>query len=479
MNPWEEGPAGRALAFFYDICRIPRGSGNEKAVADYVLAVAERLGLWAYRDEAGNVYVKKPGSPGKEDHPAILFQSHLDMVCEKDDDVDHDFLKDPIDYYVDGEWLKARGTSLGADDGTGVAFMLAILENNELTMPPVECLFTVEEETGLIGAGRIETKHIDARRMVNLDCGPEGVFLASCAGGMTGTLQKHVRMEPVQGKTVKIKVDGLMGGHSGSRIHWGLGNAIKILTRALRALDAQIGIRLCRLEGGGKDNAIPRICGATVALMDDGSRLDALVKELSEGFRAELIPEDQAGFTLTCEEVKAESMFSAEDSDAILDLLQLFPNGVMAQQKDNPVPVVTSINLANVSVKDGTFVAQYSIRSNIESLKEETAATVRTLAGRMGAEIEEANGYPGWSFAPESELRKLCVEVYERFTGLKATVEGVHAGLECGLVQQKIPDMDIVGTGSTATGAHSTKESMNLPSFERTYGFLLELLKTL
>lgn len=467
-----------ALRYFEELSQIPRGSGNEKAAGEYLMAFAKEQGLWCKMDELYNVYMKKPGSKGCEDLPAILFQGHTDMVCEKNNDVNHDFLKDPIRIIQDGDFIHAAGTTLGADNGVAVSIMMSLLARKDLAHPPIECLFTAQEEIGLIGAAIVDEKLLTAKRLINLDCGPEGEMIAGSAGGQRTDIIKEVERKPAEGKALAVRVRGLLGGHSGGDIDKERGNANKIMGRLLQAVDQHHKMRLVSIDGGSKYNAIPRECDAVLTLPDeDVAEVTALLRKLEGEIKNELAFSD-AGFHLEIESARAEmGMMKKSDSKAVIGLLALSPSGVVAKSMALENLVVTSCN-TGVLITDGekvTFV--YSIRSSIDSLRTMVAAQLLELADLFEAKAEESGFFPSWEYVAQSPLREQCIAAYQALTGKEMNVKATHGGLECGVFKSKIPELDIVAIGPTATGAHTPDEKLDLNSFERFYNFVVKVLE--
>lgn len=464
-----------ALRYFEEISAIPRGSCNEKAVGEYLMAFAKELGLWCHMDELYNVYIKKPASPGCEHLPPVLFQGHTDMVCEKNKDVDHDFEKDPIKLVVEGNILHAAGTTLGADNGVAVAYMMALLSRNDLRHPPLECIFTTQEEIGLNGAAVIDPALISARRMINMDCGPEGECVAGSAGGSTVLIRKDGKREPVRGSVLAFHVRGLFGGHSGGDIDKERGNANKIIARLLHKLSKVTDVNIISLEGGAKNNAIPRECDAIVAVADAAKALET-AKQLEAAVKNELQFSD-AGFHLICEEAAAPmEMLDAATSADLIKLLYLLPYGIVAKSMAIEGLVVASCNMGVLSTDEAGVLINYSLRSSVDSLLEEITDRILETVAQFGATAQCGDHYPSWEFAAESELRDYCMAAYQATTGKEMRVRATHGGLECGIFKSKVPDMDIVGMGPNARNAHTPDECLDLDSFERTFNFVVKLL---
>ena len=464
------------LVFFEEISAIPRGSGNEKGIADYLVKFAEKRGLPVYRDAVHNVFIRKPASKGSEEKPALLLQGHTDIVCEKNEDVIHDFLKDPIQLTIDGDWLHARGTTLGADNGIAVAYMLAALDDHELVHPALECLFTVQEEIGLCGAKAFDASIITAKNMINLDCGPEGVSTVSCAGGMCIEMEKTFPLIPFSGAALKISVHGLMGGHSGGEIHRYRGNSNKIMARILYKLGK--GVSLISFNGGSKHNAIPRECVAVVAVpCAEAARKG--VEQTAVAIMGEL-GEDDKNFRVTVEEITKPSMMGAqEQSWQAISLMFVAPNGVLAMSHEMEGLVDASVNMGVVATIGSTLHITFAPRASRESLNDDTEEKLRLLADMFGFTMETSSRYFSWPYSKESPLRDMVVAVYHEMTGETMELQATHGGLECGILLSKVPGLDIVAIGPTAKGAHSPEERLNLPSTNRVWLFLQGIIRRL
>jgi dipeptidase D len=465
---------------FADLCRIPRGSGNEKAAAAHVLAVAERHGLPARRDEAGNVVVSRPASPGREGAPGVVLQGHLDMVCEQNAGGTHDFLRDPIRPVRRGEWIGASGTTLGADNGIGVAMALAVLGERERPLPAIEALFTVDEETGLHGANGIAKDLVRGRILLNLDSEEEGVLTIGCAGGQNTLLTAPVRMTEVPpGRTsMKIAVSGLRGGHSGLEIHEGRGNAIRLLARVLFEAAERSDLRIAAFEGGSKHNAIPREASAAVSLPErSAARLARRVAEWESVFGAELAGVDDGVSVRALPAVPVALALPRSASRRLLGLLLALSHGVAGMSRAVRGLVETSGNLAVVTLAGSGVRILTSQRSSVESRLDEIATQVRGLASAAGIAASHDSRYPAWTPRPDSPLLARAKAVYAaRHGGTEPGVKAVHAGLECGILGEKFTGLDMISFGPDIRGAHSPDEQVRIASVERVYDYLLALL---
>ncbi len=466
---------------FDELRKIPRCSGNEKAAGDYVIAVAERNGLAWERDEVGNIVVRKPASPGHEQADTVVLQGHLDMVCEKNSDVEHDFTKDPIEVDRDGDWLVAKGTTLGSDNGIGVAAALAVLEDKSLVHGPIECLFTVDEETGLTGASHLKPGFITGKKLINLDSEEEGVFFIGCAGGGDNEVSLPVRRDSgVEGVKLRVGVSGLRGGHSGIDIDKGRGNAIRWVARMVYELNKQVPVRLVSVEGGNKRNAIPREAWAVIVVPADArKKAEELLQKSFEALRFEY-KAVETDATLTVEEAGASPAPLASDSQRkVFGLLLGFPHGVLAMSQEMPGLVETSNNLAVVRTTDEEVRISLSSRSSIMSALNATRDAIRALAEMAGARVEQGGGYPAWTPNLQSPLLKTMKAIYKELFGKEAEAKAIHAGLETGIIGEKVPGIDMVSMGPQIEHPHSPDERVHIPSVERFWKLLVKVLEAL
>ncbi len=473
---YEELEPKSIFDYFRKISDIPRGSGNEAAVARYIYDTARQLGHEAAIDGAGNVFVRAAATPGYEDHPAVMLQGHMDMVCEANRGVTHDFLRDPIEFVLDGEELHANGTTLGADDGVADAIMLALL-SSDVPHPALECLFTTSEETGMDGMRGFDPSLLTARRLINLDSAGEGEATVSCAGGV----HSHIcfpaakSASPASWSTVTLEIGGLFGGHSGEDIHLGRANAIVLCARLLYAASKSCGIRLASMEGGRRDNAIPRECTAQAAVSDvDAFR--AAVDSLIPSLAAEMIPDD-ASFRVSVRPSEPTEVLSEDETMRLISLLMTLPNGVYGMSRAVPGLVETSANLAVIRPGSSGFEIVVSCRSSVESRLDEMQDKLECAILPYGATVDHSGRYPGWDYLEGSPMQALYLETYEALFGRPARVIGIHAGLECGLLKGKIPDMDIISIGPELRDLHSPSETLNVASFARLWTLVCELLR--
>ena len=464
--------------YFEEISAIPRGSYNEKAVADYLVRFAEERGLYCYRDELHNVLIKKPATRGQEGRAPILLQGHTDMVCEKNAGVEHDFLTQGIELWVDGNLLRAKGTTLGADNGVAVALMLAILDGAIESHPAVECLFTTAEEVGLNGAHGFDYSKISARRMLNADSEALGTITCGCAGGVRSELTLPLEVEPFSGNALRVSVSGLMGGHSGENINCGRANANKLMGRLLASLKPICDVRLISINGGSKDNAIPRECVATIAVSDAFAAADALAAE-AERIACELVAEDR-GFSLTVEDADAEAvMLTGGCTAKVVAILAASANGVFEMSRNVKGLVEFSRNLGVVRTSSDAMEFVFAARSAIESRLDASIREIDAICEVVGGTTRHHSRYPGWDFAPESALREAYIKAYRDVTGEEAKVNVIHAGLECGIIFSHLPDMDIISVGPNLHDLHSPDEALELDSVEVFWKTVVRLLEIL
>lgn len=465
---------------FDEILTIPRGSREEDQMRAFVVAAAEQNGLEHRVDDTGNVVVKKPGSAGKERAPATILQAHLDMVNEKNSDVDFDFSKDAIQPVLDGEYLTAKGTTLGSDNGIGVAAMLAIMEASDLVHGPLELLFTIDEETGLTGAMGLDASLLSGKQLINLDSEEEGTLTVGCAGGADSdvALPLDTTSAPSGATAHTVRLAGLAGGHSGVDIHLQRGNAVQLLARMLDA--AALPGLLASIEGGNKHNAIPREAWATVVIADGAAggfftRLDAELERVRAEFS---VPEP--GMEMSVDEVAVPAtVWTAHATTRVLQLLVALPHGVVSMSYDIPGLVETSTNLAAVKPADGTLKVLMSSRSSVASALDWIRQKIVAVGKLAGADVEHHDGYPGWKPDLDSRLLGVVRSVHTRVLGSDPHVEAIHAGLECGLIGEMVPGMDMISIGPQIEFPHSPSERVKVDSVGRFYDLLTETLKEL
>lgn len=470
----------KMFRYFEDLAAIPHGSGNESAVADWLVRFACERGLEHVRDAWNNVLIRLPAGEGRESEPALLLQGHTDMVCEKNRDTEHDFTKDPLKLAVSDGWLHAIGTTLGGDDGLAVAAMMTILDGGVTSNPPIECLFTTSEETGMDGAGNFDYSLLRARRMINLDNEELGVLIAGCAGGVRSEISLPITTVPCAKTRVEIELKGLCGGHSGACIHMGRANANKLMARILLALLGEHPFRLVTIEGGSKDNAIPRECRAVIAT-DAVEETLAFLKQYQKTVAAELAEEDR-GFCLvtsTATTVATDRAMDTLATSRVLAFLTSVQDGVITMSHDVPGLVEFSRNLGVLTTDAVTcrVNATFSTRSAIEAQIDASVAQLNALAAMLGAKTHHHSRYPGWNFDKKSEIRETYMAKYRALMGEDVAVTIIHAGLECGLIKDHIPEMDAISVGPDMEGIHSPDEKMNLASCEKFWTILKNVIE--
>lgn len=466
------------FGYFEDICSIPHGSGNMNKISQYCVDFAKEHQLEYMVDEMKNVIIIKEATPGYENAEPIILQGHLDMVCEKRPDKEKDFLTEGLDLCTDGKLIWADGTTLGGDDGIAVAYCLALLAAKDLQHPRLEVVLTVDEETGLYGAEAIDLSMLKGKKLINLDSEEEGVFTVGCAGGVTLTCDIPVFTEDVEGEVYELKVTGLLGGHSGVEIHKGRGNSNVILGRVLLAIGQKMGLDIIKMEGGSKDNAIPRHSVAQVLIpAEEGAKFEALVKEQEEILKNELHASD-AGIRL---ELTAKGEGNVEVLDATskvtaLHALNNIPNGIQAYSMDMEGLVETSLNMGIMSMDGENLKMSFAVRSSIESAKQYLTDKVLMFVDMLGGSCELKGDYPGWAYNPKSDLRETFVKVYREMYGEEPVVEAIHAGLECGLFTKKIDGLDSISVGPNMHNVHTSEETLEVGSVQRTWEFLCRVI---
>ncbi|WP_321332716.1 aminoacyl-histidine dipeptidase [uncultured Bacteroides sp.] len=466
--------------YFNEICKVPRPSKKEEKIIAFLEAFGKEHKLETKKDECGNILIKKPATQGKEHLKTVVLQSHVDMVCEKNSDVTHNFLTDPIETEIDGEWLKAKGTTLGADNGIGVATELTILASNDIEHGPLECLFTIDEETGLTGAFALKEGFMNADILLNLDSEDEGELFIGCAGGIDSIAEFHYKEVSVPESYFffKVEVKGLKGGHSGGDIHLGRGNANKILNRFLSQTATKYDLYLCEINGGNLRNAIPREAYAVCAVPNDKKesvRVDLNVFTSEIENELSIIEPDLK--LILQSETPRKTAIDQDTTARLLKTLYATPHGVYAMSQDIPGLVETSTNLASVKMQAGNSIkVETSQRSSVLSARDDMANTVRAAFELGGADISFGDGYPGWKPNPHSEILEVAAASYKRLFGVEAKVKAIHAGLECGLFLDKYPSLDMISFGPTLIGVHSPDERMHIPSVDKFWKHLLDVL---
>lgn len=461
------------MRYFEEISSIPRGTYNEKGISDYLVNFAKKHDLKYFQDDMYNVIIYKEGSQGYEDHPVLMLQGHMDMVCEKNNDCHHDFEHDPLDLYIEDGWLKAKGTTLGADDGYAIAYMLAILESDTIAHPPLDCVFTVQEEVGLFGANHLKAANLRAQRMIGMDTGGENVTCVSSSGGRRTTILKPLVKQFNDKNTYTLSITGLLGGHSGGFIDKERGNANKLAFRMLKRLSEVFDIYLVNVVGGLKENAIPREC--VVTFSSDASLFDLkkILDKVSQDIRFELeFSDPHFEYTLELLQEKSPFCYDLQSSKEAITLVYLCPNGLKAKSMVIEGLTTVSLNLGVIRLENDVFQCFYSIRSPIMSAKEELTYEIETLASLLNATVESKADYPGWNYEKNSVMREMLRNIIKDELHVTMEEKASHGGLEIGILKGLIPELDIVTLGPICEGAHTPDEKMNLASFEKMFNVL-------
>lgn len=464
------------MRFFEEISAIPRPSYHEERIADYLVEFARARGLEYYRDDLNNVLIDLPATCGREDTESLLLQGHTDMVCEKNGGVEHDFLKDPLELYEKDGWIRARGTTLGADNGVAVAVMLAILDGACESHGAIQCLFTASEEVGLDGASGFDYSRIRARRMLNMDSADESLIIAGCAGGLRSTVTLPVTREDASGQTLRIRISGLAGGHSGEDIHRGRANANKLMGRVLDRIFAALpDARLISVDGGTKENAIPREAAALVCA-DDEKKVISICGELAEVISAELCDDDK-NFRLTVEAGESDLLpMTCECGERAVFLIFTMPNGVFEMNRALSGIVEYSRNLGIVETGADSLCVTVNSRSAEESRLDTSVAEIDAFARILGGVSDHYNRYPGWEYAERSAIRENYTRAYKALFGKAPSEEVIHAGLECGIIKKFMPQMDMLSCGPVVLDLHSPDEALNVASFERFFSVIRKVI---
>ena len=479
MNPLQNTEPKEVFKWFYEISQVPRGSGNERAISDFLVKFAKDRNLEVHQDKAMNVIIKKPGTAGYEKSPTVIIQGHMDMVCEKDASSNHDFLKDPIKFVVKGEMLYADKTTLGGDDGIAVAYALTVLDSKDIPHPPLEVLITTEEETGMGGAMALTDEHLQGTRLLNIDSEEEGVFLVSCAGGANIHVFFDIKKEAAKGKFLKITVGGLLGGHSGIEISKQRANSIKLLGRILYNIKQNEKINIVEISGGSKHNAIAKDAHAVIAAENTEAVLK-IVEKMTADFKGEYRAVDKL-LTVTANETQNPSgqMFTKELTLNLIDFMASIPNGVQYMSMEIHGLVQTSLNNGVLEEIDGKIKFTTSVRSSVKSALDEIVDVLRIQAERCGAEFKKASEYPAWEYSPDSPVRDAAVNVYKKLNNKEPLITAIHAGLECGLLKKTLPKVDAISFGPNLYDVHTPNEHMEIASVERVWKFLLAYLAEL
>ncbi len=471
----------KVFRFFEEIAAIPHGSGNVKQISDYLVEFAKNRNLKYRQDEKLNVIIWKDGTPGYEDADTVILQGHMDMVAVKTADCDKDMKKEGLELQTDGDFLCAKGTSLGGDNGIAVAYALAVLDSDTIAHPPVEAVFTVDEEIGLLGAAYIDTSDLKGRKLLNMDSEDEGVFTVSCAGGATVECILSYHRAPTNARIIEIKIDGFTGGHSGVEIDKGRANANCIMGRILLNVFQNVGMRIVSVNGGEKDNAIAKISEAAIAVLPETvEKTQEIIERTFAEVKEEYQPTDpNAKIQIN---VMEEGLCEAISDMATLSVvvsLATMPNGIQRMNPDMPQMVQTSLNLGILRTDEKTVTLSYAVRSSKETEKNFLIEKLRAMTEIFGGEIKVSGTYPGWEYKADSTLRDTAVKAYESLYGKEPVVEGIHAGLECGMFADKIENLDAISFGPSMKDVHTTDEKLSISSTERTWKLLVKILEML
>ncbi len=471
----------KVFEFFEEICAVPHGSGNTKQISDYCAAFAKERGLKFLQDGSNNVIIWKDGTAGYESSAPVMLQGHMDMVCEKEPDCDIDFEKDGLRLRLENGIISADGTTLGGDDGIAVAFALAILDSSDIPHPPLEVVLTVDEEIGMFGAADLDCSPLRSRIMLNLDSEDEGVLLVSCAGGVSAVCTLPVKRADAEGVKLRLKIDGLTGGHSGVEINKERANANRLLGRALNELDKIVSYDLISANGGLKDNAIPRASEAIIAVRaDDVRKILEFAEEYNKIFGNEYhISDSELLFTAEKDGEGTYRVLDVDSKKRLISALVNLPGGIQRMSLDIPGLVQTSLNMGTLKTEDGAAVMRFAVRSSVGTEKDELVSRLTNLMTLLGGTVECMGDYPAWEYKQDSLLRRLMIEVFKEQYGREPKVEALHAGVECGLFAGKLPGLDCVSMGPDMKDIHTPNERMDVASVQRTWNYVLEILKRL
>lgn len=461
----------RVFEIFEEICAIPHGSGNTKAISDYCVDFAEKRGLWVYQDSLNNVVIKKAASDSRQGHKPVIIQGHLDMVCEKDADCDLNMETDGLSLFTEGDLIGARGTTLGGDDGIAVAMALAVLDDNTLSHPPIEVLFTIDEETGMYGAEGLDVSLLSGKRLINIDSDNEGEFTVGCAGGARAEVTLNLSKCPICNPCYIIEISGLLGGHSGAAINKGRHNSNVLMARLLASLEGDYNI--VDIAGGLKDNAIPTYTKCVISTNNNPTKT-------AEKFALENAVSTDSGLTVTVKDAESfSSGYTVESSAQIAKLLCELPNGLQALSRDFENLPETSLNLGILYIENDSIHASFAVRSAIGEKKKALLSEIYNIAKSFGADYSDYGHYPAWEYRENSPLRDTFVKVWQDMYGKKPIVRATHGGLECGLFSDKIKGLDAISVGPDMFDIHTPRERLSISSAQRTYEFLIAVLKEL
>ena len=465
--------------YFEEISQIPRGSGNEKGISDFLYNFGKSLNLETIQDEHLNIIIRKPATKGYENAPCVMLQGHMDMVCEKNKDTDHDFTKDPIKLRIEDGMIYATGTTLGADNGIAVAMGMAVLADNTIEHPEIEFLVTVDEEAGMSGAMNLDGKNLKAKYILNLDSEEEGYILVSCAGGATAISTLPVEYSEVSEDKVALLVDikGLLGGHSGMDIIKQRANSNKLLGRLLNLL--KVDFDLAKVSGGSKNNAIPRESECIIVVNKSAVEdVKNQISEIEKVFKREFRTSDP-GLVIEVSDTKIDKVFTSEFKDKVIKMYNLMPNGIQTMSMDIEGLVESSTNLGVVINSDTEVLFESAVRSSVSSLKDDILNKMDLLTDSLNGNFRVESAYPAWEYAKGSQLEKIAVDTYEKLTGKKPIIMAIHAGLECGLLLDKMPGAEAISLGPDMFDVHTPNEHLDIQSTENTWNYLLAILKSI
>ncbi|HSQ89184.1 aminoacyl-histidine dipeptidase [Romboutsia sp.] len=465
--------------YFEEISQIPRGSGNEKEISDFLKEFGEKLGFETIQDDALNIIIRKPATKGYENCPGVILQGHMDMVCEKNKDTQHDFEKDPIKLRVDGDMIYASGTTLGADNGIAVAMGMAVLASNDLEHPQIELLVTSDEEAGMTGAMALDGKMLNGEYIINLDSEEEGFLLVSCAGGVTAWSKLNAEYTDISGdkQALLVEIKGLLGGHSGMDIIKQRANSNVLMGRLLNSLC--VNYDLARVEGGSKNNAIPRECEAVIVVdKNDVDKAKKCIEEMTTIFKNEFSTSD-SGIVVECSETTADRVLTFNCADKVVRMLTLIPNGIQSMSMDITGLVESSTNLGVLRTNDNEITFECAVRSSVRTLKDNITNKISLLSETLGGTFELESDYPAWEYTKGSKLEEICVNTYEKFAGKKPEIMALHAGLECGLLLDKMPHAQAISLGPNMFEVHTPNEHLSISSTENVWNYLVAILKSM
>lgn len=471
----------KVFGYFEELCKIPHGSGNTKEISDYLVVFAKERNLKVYQDEYNNVVIYKPASEGYEAAPVTILQGHCDMVAEKTPESSHDFEKDGLKLMIEGDYITADQTTLGGDDGIAVAYMMAILDDDTLKHPALECVITTDEEIGLLGAKDLDASVLQGKYMINLDSEEEGYLWISCAGGQTGISEIPLSFREVEGEVLEVVIDGLVGGHSGAEIDKNRANANKLMGRFLYELGQKTMFTLAELEGGTKDNAITRKCKAVLVLEEeDRKTAEEFAASYQENLRKEYSgTDDNITVNMVSQGTKTISALDMMSKEKTVFFLMNIPYGIEKMSGEIEGLVETSNNIGVLRIEEGFLVSSCGIRSSVGSAKQFVSEKIQYLTEFLGGEYTVVGDYPAWEYKKDSALRELMADVYRDLFGKEANVKAIHAGLECGLFYDKIPGLDCVSFGPSMQDIHTTEEKLSISSTARMWEYLVKVLESI